>query len=35
MSSVTANAEIRPLTFRRYKDDDAAPLPWQGGVDWM
>ena len=29
MSSVTANAEIRPLTFRRYKDDDAAPLPWQ------
>ena len=29
MSSSTSTGDIKPLTFRRYKDDDAKPLPWQ------
>jgi NADPH-dependent glutamate synthase beta subunit-like oxidoreductase len=29
MSSSTDNVETKPLTFRRYKDGDAKPLPWQ------
>ena len=29
MSTPTPTGDIKPLTFRRYKDDDAKPLPWQ------
>jgi NADPH-dependent glutamate synthase beta subunit-like oxidoreductase len=29
MSSLPPTGEVKPLTFRRYKDDDAKPLPWQ------
>jgi len=29
MSSASTTDAIKPLTFRRYKDDDAKPLPWQ------
>ena len=29
MSSPSTTGGVKPLTFRRYKDDDAKPLPWQ------
>jgi NADPH-dependent glutamate synthase beta subunit-like oxidoreductase len=29
MSSTTPTAEAKPLTFRRYKDGDHKPRPWQ------
>ena len=29
MSSPSTTGDVKPLTFRRYKDDDAKPLPWQ------
>jgi NADPH-dependent glutamate synthase beta subunit-like oxidoreductase len=29
MSSPSTTGDIKPLTFRRYKDDDAKPLAWQ------
>ncbi|HEX7440894.1 MAG TPA: NAD(P)-binding protein, partial [Caldimonas sp.] len=29
MSASTESAPARPLTFRRYKDGDQKPLPWQ------
>ena len=29
MASPTPTGDIKPLTFRRYKDNDANPLPWQ------
>lgn len=29
MSASVDNAPAKPLTFRRYKDDDSAHLPWQ------
>ncbi|MCW5660821.1 MAG: NAD(P)-binding protein [Burkholderiaceae bacterium] len=29
MSSAPSSADVKPLTFRRYKDGDAKPLAWQ------
>ncbi|MFZ2649094.1 MAG: NAD(P)-binding protein [Burkholderiaceae bacterium] len=29
MSSASPTSDTKPLTFRRYKDDDPKPLPWQ------
>ena len=29
MSAVPPSAQVKPLTFRRFKDGDEKPLPWQ------
>ena len=32
MSGPADNTAVKPLTFRRYKDGDHQPLPWQAEI---